>query len=133
MSEKRDEGSQELSALLARVADADYCYLTTTGRVSGHPHEIEIWFGLRERTVYLLSGNRENSDWFKNLQAQPAVHVRIGKYSFQASGRVVSDAAEDKLAREVLDGKYEEWKPGQPFSEWAQTALSVALDVEGMG
>ena len=121
-----------MDAALRGAADDDFCYLTTRGRVSGHPHEIEIWFGLRERTVYLLSGNRENSDWFKNLQAQPAVHVRIAKYTFQASARIVQDAAEDKAARELLDGKYEEWKPGQPFSEWAQTALPVALDVEGM-
>ena len=28
------------------AADQDYCYLTTTGRVSGEPREIEIWFGL---------------------------------------------------------------------------------------
>jgi deazaflavin-dependent oxidoreductase (nitroreductase family) len=132
MSEKRVEDPQELSALLAGLADADYCYLTTTGRVSGQPHEIEIWFGLRERTVYLLSGNRESSDWVKNLQAQPAVHVRIGKYTFQASGHIVSETNEDRAARELLDGKYEEWKPGQPFSEWAQTALPVVLDVESM-
>lgn len=132
MSEKREEGPQDLSARLAGLADADYCYLTTTGRVSGHPHEIEIWFGLRERTLFLLSGNREKSDWVKNLQAHPQVRVRIGKYTFQAGGRVVSEAAEDKLARELLDGKYEEWKPGQPLSEWAETALPVAFDVQGL-
>ena len=27
-------------------AAEQYCYLTTTGRVSGRPHEIEIWFAV---------------------------------------------------------------------------------------
>ena len=132
MSEKRDEGLQELTTLMSGLADADYCYLTTTGRVSGHPHEIEIWFGLRERTLYLLSGNGASSDWVKNIQAQAVVQVRIAKYTFKASARIIKDAEEENAARELLDGKYEKWKPGQPFSEWAQTALPVALDVEGM-
>ena len=32
-------------------ADEDYCYLTTTGRISGRPREIEIWFAL-ERSAF---------------------------------------------------------------------------------
>ena len=29
-----------------RLAGQQYCYLTTTGRVSGNAHEIEIWFSI---------------------------------------------------------------------------------------
>ena len=43
--------------LLSQLKNESYCYLTTTGRVTGNPHEIEIWFGLKETTLYLLSGN----------------------------------------------------------------------------
>lgn len=49
------------------LAGEDYCYLTTTGRVTGKPHEIEIWFGLIGNTCYLLSGGMDKSDWVKNL------------------------------------------------------------------
>jgi hypothetical protein len=52
-----------------------FCYLTTTGRVSGEPREIEIWFGLEGETLYMLSGGRERSDWVKNLRREPAVRV----------------------------------------------------------
>jgi deazaflavin-dependent oxidoreductase (nitroreductase family) len=58
---------------------APFCYLTTTGRVSGRPHTIEIWFALRDRTLYLLSGGRDRSDWVRNLLAHPEVTVRIGR------------------------------------------------------
>ena len=121
--------SEDLQSTLQGLANADYCYLTTTGRVSGKPHEIEIWFGLRDGTLYLLSGGGDQSDWVKNLRAQPAVRVRIGRRTFEATARLVSDRDEDRLARELLDGKYEHWQPGQPFSEWAQTALPVAIDL----
>ena len=36
------------SDLLDRIAKEEYCYLTTTGRVSGKPHEIEIFVQLRK-------------------------------------------------------------------------------------
>src|SRR3989304_3577054 len=45
----------------------EYCYLTTMGRITGKPHEIEIWFGLNDFTLYLLSGGGIKSDWVKNL------------------------------------------------------------------
>ena len=44
------------------LAQEEYCYLTTTGRVSGNPHEIEIWFGMKDNTLYLLSGGGHKSD-----------------------------------------------------------------------
>jgi deazaflavin-dependent oxidoreductase (nitroreductase family) len=77
----------EQNSLLASLAKEDYCYLTTTGRVSGRPHEIEIWFGLQNSTLYLLSGGGEASDWVKNLLKNPSVTVRIGKCTFAGTAR----------------------------------------------
>ena len=39
-------------------AEDDFCYLTTRGRVSGQPHEIEIWFTADDDTLYMLAGAR---------------------------------------------------------------------------
>ena len=60
-----------------RHAAEQFCYLTTIGRVTGNPHEIEIWFGLVENTLYILSGGRDRSDWVKNLANTPSVGVRV--------------------------------------------------------
>ncbi len=70
------------SDVLKDVAEEDYCYLTTTGRVTGNPHGIEIWFGARGNSIYLLSGNGRGSDWVKNLLKNPQVTVRILKTTF---------------------------------------------------
>jgi deazaflavin-dependent oxidoreductase (nitroreductase family) len=106
-----------------------YCYFTTTGRVTGNPHEIEIWFGLNDNTLYLMSGDGK-SDWVKNLKKNPSVTVRIAKQTFNAAARIVQDEAEQLLARNMLADKYNERESDGSLSEWAQSALVVGLDVD---
>ncbi len=108
----------------------DFCYVTTTGRRTGKPHQIEIWFGADGSTIYLLSGGGDRSDWVKNLRVEPAVHVRIANREWQAKARVVEDRDEDARARRLLAAKYQGWKEGKPMSGWATTATSIAIDLE---
>ena len=107
-------------------AAEDYCYLTTTGRVSGLPREIEIWFGLEDGVLYMLSGGRDRSDWVKNLIADPAVSVRIGGERHAGRARVVTDADEDERARRLLFDKYSDRYSGD-LADWRQRALPVAV------
>jgi deazaflavin-dependent oxidoreductase (nitroreductase family) len=121
----------DLTALLSQLSTEEYCYLTTTGRASGHPHEIEIWFGASDGTLYLLSGN-ENSDWVKNLRKNPLVSVRIAKHTFTGTARIVNDRGEDTGARYLIAEKYQEWEKGKTLSQWARTALPVAIDLDSL-
>jgi len=118
----------DVNTPLSQLAAEEYCYLTTRGRVSGHPHEIEIWFGIQNNTLYLLSGS-EQSDWVKNLLKDPAVTVRIAKHSFTGTARLVNDKEEELRARYQIAEKYQEWESNKTLSQWAQTALPVAIDV----
>ena len=89
------------------LASLDFCYLTTTGRISGNPHRIEIWFALFEETVYLMAGDRDRSDWIRNLQADPEVTLEIGDRKRTTTARVVAaETEEDALARRLLLEKY---------------------------
>ena len=122
-------GDAGVSAALARLSNEAFCYLTTTGRVSGRPHEIEIWFAVSGITVYFMSGGGDRSDWVKNLRHDPQVTVRIGGIVFSGTAREVRDSAEDALARRLLADKYGEYEnDGQP-TEWARTALPIAVDL----
>jgi deazaflavin-dependent oxidoreductase (nitroreductase family) len=118
----------DLAILLSRLKSEDYCYLTTTGRVSGNPHEIEIWFVVEGSTLYLLSGNHK-SDWVMNLRVQPAVTVRIAKHIFAGLARIVHEEKEELIARHGLAEKYQEWNEDKSLSAWARTALPVAIDL----
>jgi deazaflavin-dependent oxidoreductase (nitroreductase family) len=114
---------------LRALADENFCYLTTTGRVSGRPHEIEIWFSLvpETRTLYMLSGGRDRSDWVRNLRRDPGVTVRIAGEEFGGLAREARDAEEDELARRLLVEKYES-SPGS-LANWRRSALPVAVDL----
>ena len=109
------------------LADLDYCYLTTTGRHSGRPHRIEIWFALADGTVYLLSGGRERSDWVRNLMISPEVVLEIGDLRRTTTARVVTDPAEDAIARRLVLEKYRP-RDSEDLSEWGRTSLPVAID-----
>ena len=113
-----------------RLAGEQYCYLTTTGRVSGNAHEIEIWFNVDGDTLYLLCGGGERSDWVKNLRRTPDVSLRIGDATLRGVARLVDAGSdEDALARRLLTEKYQ---PGyeRDLGDWRRTALPVAVDVE---
>ena len=86
-----------------------FLYLTTTGRVSGQPREIEIWFTERDGRFYLIAEHGERAKWVRNIQAQPRVNVRVGDRQFNATARLVDDTREPELTaavRALSDAKY---------------------------
>jgi deazaflavin-dependent oxidoreductase (nitroreductase family) len=95
-----------------------YLYLTTTGRLTGNPHEIEIWFVEYAGNYYLVSEYPDRADWVKNISHNPAVKFRVGNRSAESipgTGRMVDRAAEPELAAAVsrlMDAKYD-WSSGQ--------------------
>jgi deazaflavin-dependent oxidoreductase (nitroreductase family) len=116
--------------MFERLAEEDFAYLTTTGRVSAKAHTIEIWFALHDGRIYMLSGGGDRADWVKNLKKIPAVRLRIGTQSTGAVARVVrAGTKEDELARQLLDGKYQGWREGKRLSGWARSALPVAIEL----
>ena len=114
---------------LRALAGESFCYLTTTGRVTGRAHEIEMWFGVgpEGRTLYMLAGGGDRSDWVKNLRRDPRVTVRVADGRMEGRARVVGDPAEDELARRLLVEKYKS-SPGS-LANWGRTALPVAVDL----
>lgn len=111
-----------------KLVQENYCYITTTGRVTGKPHEIEIWFGLDGDTLYILAGGRQTSDWVKNAKKAPAVRVRIGDQRFEGQARIVTAKDEDALARRLLLEKYTARYSGD-LSDWGKNALPVAVEL----
>jgi deazaflavin-dependent oxidoreductase (nitroreductase family) len=113
--------------LLARWASEPFVYLTTVGRRSGRPHRIEIWFAARGRRMYLMSGDRDQADWVRNLQANPGVTVELGGETHAGVARILEPRErDDQLARELLLAKYGDAE--DDLDEWGRTALPVVID-----
>jgi deazaflavin-dependent oxidoreductase (nitroreductase family) len=96
------------------VSEPEFLYLTTTGRRSGQPREIEIWFTERDGRYYLVAEHGEQTGWVQNLRTNPRVTVRGGERAFAASARVV-DTAADGVLRDDVRGRSERkygWSDG---------------------
>jgi deazaflavin-dependent oxidoreductase (nitroreductase family) len=112
------------------TVDDDFGYLTTRGRRTGEPHEIEIWFAADGDTIYLLAGARDRSDWVRNLQAEPAVTFRIRDISSPGTARIVAASdPEDRHARTLVFDKYQPRNGG--LQGWRESSLPVAIDLTG--
>jgi len=109
------------------LAAEEYCYLTTTGRASGKPRQIEVWFALAGRTVYLLAGGGDRANWVRNLRHEPRAVVQIGNHPFGARAREPPPGHEADQARSALFAKY---SASGNLSRWRDHGLLVALDLE---
>ena len=91
-----------------------FLYLTTVGRRTGLPREIEIWFTERDGRYYVIAEHRERAQWVQNIQANPQVSIRAEDRVSPARARLVDPALEPDLARAISalsDAKYG-WSDG---------------------
>jgi deazaflavin-dependent oxidoreductase (nitroreductase family) len=89
--------------------EPQFLYLTTTGRTSGLPREIEIWFTHLGERYYVIAELGAAAGWVKNLRAQPAVRIRVGGLQMNGRARVPDPVAEAALVatvRERSEAKY---------------------------
>jgi deazaflavin-dependent oxidoreductase (nitroreductase family) len=114
--------------LLRGIASEPVCYLTTTGRVTGRPHTIEIWFALQGRTLYFLAGDGLHADWVRNIGRAPDVQIRVGRRILEGRGRIVTEPGEDAQARRLVYEKYASTYSGD-LTEWRASATPVAVDL----
>ncbi|MDP9367579.1 MAG: nitroreductase family deazaflavin-dependent oxidoreductase [Chloroflexota bacterium] len=114
------------------AAEEHYCYLRTTGRVSGRPHDVEMWFAADGHCIYLLAGGRDRADWVRNIQHDPAVWVRIDDVIYAGHAWSVEGTATEGRARELLSAKYYGWQSGPLPNAWAREALPIAIDIEAV-
>ena len=115
------------SDLLVAHAGDSVCHLQTTGRTSGRPRTIEIWFATDGSRIYLLAGGRDRAHWVRNLRIEPRVRVRIGGRTIEGRARVIEGEPAEMVARRLLAAKYQRWTDGAPLSSWAAGSLPVEI------
>ena len=95
--------------------ETEYLYLTTRGRKTGRPREIEIWFTTRDGRYYVIA-EYPTSHWVENLRSHPQAQVRLGSKKLLAQARFLSADREPDLYHEVqaLSRKKYGWGEGLP-------------------
>lgn len=96
------------------IYQAEFLYLTTTGRTSGQPHEIEIWYVPYRGCYYLCAEGRQRANWVQNLIAQPAVRFYVEEQWWDGTARplaAASDAPIQQAVSALFVAKYQ-WSDG---------------------
>ena len=65
--------------------------LTTTGRKSGLPRITPLQYEEIDGKIYIGSARGTKADWYRNILADPNVHIRVGSRRFDGLGEAVSD------------------------------------------
>lgn len=99
---------------MTNVKESPYLYLTTTGRRSHLPREIEIWFTRRDGRYFVISEHYHKPHWVRNLLANPRVRWRVGDVRLAGRARVIDPAAEPELnqAVQALSREKYDWGDG---------------------
>jgi deazaflavin-dependent oxidoreductase (nitroreductase family) len=98
------------------VENSKVLHLTTTGRKTGLPREIEIWFVAHCDRFYLFAETGEAAAWVKNIRRNPKVMVRIEASRANATARVLDREIDRELWEQVAAiavRKYD-WGDGLP-------------------
>ena len=65
--------------------------LTTTGRKTGLPRQTPLQFEVVDGLITIASARGQEADSFKNILANPRVHVQVQKREFDAAAEPVTD------------------------------------------
>ncbi len=104
-----------------------YCYLSTTGRVTGRRHTAELWFVPAEGGVYLFSGSGGLTTWCLNLQAVDQGVLRIDGRSWLVRAAFLRDD-DERRARALLAFHQKYDPPGKDRTgNWLRAAAVAHL------
>ena len=93
-----------IASQLAQVASYQTMRLTHLGRKSGKRYEVTIWFVADGDAIY-LNGNAD-TQWPRNLQANPQITMRIGQQIFSGEAELVTEPADRERIFVMIARKY---------------------------
>ena len=68
--------------------------LTTTGRRSGKKRVTPLQYEVIDGFIYLGAALGRQADWFRNIQANPRVEIRVKAQRLAGTAQVISDTAQ---------------------------------------
>jgi deazaflavin-dependent oxidoreductase (nitroreductase family) len=96
----------EVAAALARMKNQSTIDLTTTGRKTGKEHTRPVWFVVLDDRIVVQAGKNGKTDWYENLQKNPAANVHQGEYRFRVHARAIDDPARVDAIHKLFLSKY---------------------------
>src|SRR5258707_15677725 len=80
--------------------------ITVTGRKSGRPISIPVWFVLEADKLYLLPVQGSDTQWYKNVLKNPSIRIEARGAEAEVKAVPVTDAAQVSSVVEKFRAKY---------------------------
>jgi deazaflavin-dependent oxidoreductase (nitroreductase family) len=113
---------------LENAACEEFIHLTTTGRKTGKPRMVELWFAFSGGKVY-LSHEGEDTDWMKNIKKNEQVAFEIAGKNFTGRARYLKDREDEAwIAKVALYEKYYGKASKEVIEDWFSLSRLLLID-----
>lgn len=113
---------------LEALSSQQTIHITTTGRRTGRPRRVEIWWFLVEGR-FIITGTPGRRDWVANLHADPRLTVHLRGRDIAATATPVTDVV---FRRRVFTRPQTSWYSSQAeLDHLVETAPMVEIHLEG--
>ena len=80
--------------------------ITVTGRKSGRPISIPVWFVLEDDKLYLLPVQGSDTQWYKNVLKNPKIQIDAGGAKAELKVVPITDPKQVSAVVEKFRAKY---------------------------
>ncbi len=93
-------------ALKDRLSKSSEITITVTGRKSGRPVSIPVWFVSEDDKLYLVPVKGSDTQWYKNVLKNPSIRIEAGGAEAELKVAPVTDANQVSSIVEKFRAKY---------------------------
>ena len=124
--DEQDEQDEQVKRALERDRTID---ITTTGRRSGQPRRLEIWFHNLDGTIY-ITGSPGTRDWYANLLAHPDFTFHLKQSATADLPARATPITEDGERRRVFRGLLPRMgRPAGDLETWVSRSPLVSVSL----
>lgn len=114
---------------LTRYARKATVKLTTTGRKSGQPRTVTIWFvAVAPDRIEVQHAREPVAQWYKNLAANPEVTVDFGDGPLEARARTIVDVEAKRAVLGRIRAKH--WLLGPLIQRGTKAETAVVAEIQ---
>src|SRR5579863_1872407 len=93
-------------SLKDHLARSREIHISVIGRKSGRTISIPVWFVADDDKVYLLPVQGSDTQWYKNVLKNPAIHIKAGSANAELKAVPVTDAKQVSSVVEKFRAKF---------------------------
>ena len=93
-------------ALIDRLSRYREINITATGRKSGRPISIPVWFVFDDNQLYLLPVKGSDTQWYKNVVKNPSIRISAREAEAELKGLPITDPKKVSSVVEKFREKY---------------------------